>query len=64
MDNYNHGSVKKKGGINMSLYVFGNMLSWILNIIHAVAAIVFIILGIKGIKILDNYINNKKNNAV
>lgn len=48
----------------MSLYVFGNMLSWILNIIHAVAAIVFIILGIKGIKILDNYINNKKNNAV
>ena len=44
----------------MSLYVFGNILTWIISIIYAVAAIVFIIFGIKGIKALDMYINNKK----
>jgi len=46
----------------MSLYVFGQLTSWVVNIIYIVALVVIIKLAIKATEALDIYINDKKNN--
>lgn len=48
----------------MSLYVFGQIISWIINIIFAVALVLIIKLAIKANKALDIYINDKTNNKL
>jgi len=45
----------------MSFYVFGQITSWVVNIIYVVALVVVIKLAIKGIEALDIYIKDKKN---
>ena len=45
----------------MSFYVFGQITSWVVNIIYVVALVVVIKLAIKGNEALDIYIKDKKN---
>lgn len=44
----------------MSFYVFGQITSWVVNVIYVVALVVIIRLAIKGTEALDVYINDKK----
>jgi len=57
-----HAIAGKKGEAHMSLYVFGQLTSWVVNIIYIVALVVIIKLAIKATEALDIYINDKKNN--
>ena len=45
----------------MSFYVFGQLKSWIVNIIYAITLIVVIKLVIKATEALDIYIKDRKN---
>lgn len=45
----------------MSFYVFGQITSWVFNVIYIVALVVIIKLAIRGTEALDVYINDKKN---
>ena len=45
----------------MNFYVFGQMTSWVVNIIYIVALVIVIKLAIKATEALDIYINDKKN---
>lgn len=46
----------------MNFYVFGQVTSWITNVIFIVALVVVIKLAIKASEALDIYIDDKKNN--
>jgi len=46
----------------MSFFVFGQLTSWVVNIIYIVALVVIIKLAIKATEALDIYISDKKNN--
>ena len=45
----------------MSFYVFGQIKSWLVNIIYGVALVVVIRLAIKATEAIDIYITEKKN---
>jgi hypothetical protein len=45
----------------MSFYVFGQLTSWIFNVIYIVALVVIIRLAIKATEALDVYIKGRKN---